>query len=444
MEPQHLKRALLTLAGTLQSFRLYPHRHPVVRQQLESCMAALTTLLDQTDHVRLKLMDGTLFFEDLPLLEQTPAADEMRNHLERLKLQGLEFCQGLTLEELYDGLDLVGAGTCTGDAFEEALTVRGVHRLLPIRDRRDNASNALASRIYRRAIAVVDKVCGDVRLGRIPSSLEAIGVVRDMVQQTLAEPHSLFALSLLKDYDNYTFQHSVNVSVIAMTVGKACGLSPSELEILGLGGLLHDLGKLTVPIDIINKPGRLTREEYEEIKQHPGNGANIAAQMESVPQGALDIIRGHHLRYDRSGYPADSRGGMLSPLTDMATIADCFDAMTTLRVYQRPLTVREALKAMSRAAGQALHPEYLKAFVAFIGPYPVGSLVRLDSNEVGLVVRTNPANDGTEVELKILFDASGHAIDPPTRRTIPSGMGHALVAEVDPFLRGVNIPDFLD
>lgn len=443
MDAPRLKRALLALAGALQGIRLYPHRHPVVRQQLEACLTALLDLLQLQPRIKLVAVDETLFFEDLPLVEHTPAAEELRERLGQLRLHGLEFTTGLSAGELYDALDLLAAGTCSGDAFEEALTVRGVLRIRAVRIAADEDEGPLANRIYRRALGVVERVCNDVRLGRIPSTVETLEVVREMVQQTLAQPHSLFALTMLKDYDNYTFQHSVNVAVIAMTVGRACGVTNDRLQLLALGGLLHDLGKLTVPIEIINKPGQLTPAEYKEVMLHPATGAAIAEQMEAVPAEALDIIRGHHLRYDRSGYPADARGLPLSELADMAAIADCFDAMTTLRVYQRPITVREALKGMQQAAGNKLHPDFLRRFIRFIGPYPAGSLVRLTTNEIGLVTEVH-GGDAREIELKILFGADGRPLPVPEKRLLGGRSSEQVVAEVDPFIKGVHIPDYLD
>ena len=136
----------------------------------------------------------------------------------------------------------------------------------------------------------MESIFHDVRLGKIPSSKEASDTVKSMVEVTLSDPHALFALSMIKDYDNYTFTHSVNVSVIALAVGRACGLSEEQLRILGLGGLLHDLGKLKVDLNIITKPGRLTRTEFEQIKKHPVDGAEILKQMADIPSEVVDIV----------------------------------------------------------------------------------------------------------------------------------------------------------
>ena len=290
---------------------------------------------------------------------------------------------------------------------------------------------------------MVDSIFQDVRLGKIPSSEEARDVVREMAKLTITEPHALFALSMLKDYDNYTFTHSVNVSVIALAVGRACSLAEEELRTLGLGGLLHDVGKLRVDVDIITKPGRLTDEEFEQIRKHPRNGADIVAEMEGITAAVIDIVLGHHLHYNRKGYPADARGRSVSPLADMTAIADSYDAMTTLRSYQQPVTPRKAIKMLRDVSGTLLHPEYVERFIASLGPYPVGTLVRLDSNEIGLVVRVG-IDHPDEVQLKMIFDDEGEMLDEPRHLELTGNATQRIVAEVDPFVRGIDVTDYFE
>jgi putative nucleotidyltransferase with HDIG domain len=249
---------------------------------------------------------------------------------------------------------------------------------------------------------------------------------------------------MLKDYDNYTFTHSVNVAVISLAVGRACAASEEQLRTLGLGGLLHDLGKLKVDIAIINKPGRLTEAEFEAIKQHPRYGAEIIAQMEGVTEEVMDIVIGHHLRYDRSGYPADAAGRAVTSLVDMAAIADSYDAMTTLRVYQRPVTPRSAIARLRDVSGTSLHPAFVEQFITSLGPYPVGSLVRLDNNEIGLVVKVD-TTDPSLADIKILFDAAGQQLTAPYSLQLdPGKTARHIVAEVDPHSKGIEVTDYFD
>jgi HD-GYP domain-containing protein (c-di-GMP phosphodiesterase class II) len=235
----------------------------------------------------------------------------------------------------------------------------------------------------------------------------------------------------------------VNVSVIALAVGRSCGLTEEQLRILGFGSLLHDLGKLKIDVGIITKPGRLTEEEFEEIKRHPRTGADIVAGMEGVTPEVIDIVLGHHLRYDQMGYPAEVSGKKLSPMTSMTSIADTYDAITTLRSYQRPMTPRKAIERLRELTGTVLHPQFTESFIASLGTYPVGSLVRLDSNEIGLVVWVD-THDPDSVRLKILFDENGERLAVPARLTLIGKKAHRIVAEVDPFVKGVEVTDYFD
>ena len=253
----------------------------------------------------------------------------------------------------------------------------------------------------------------------------------------------MMALSMLKDYDNYTFTHSVNVSVIALAVGRACNLTEEQLKTIGLGGLLHDLGKLRIDVDIITKPGRLTDAEFDTIKEHPDFGADIVREMEDVTPEVMQIVIGHHLRYDRSGYPANAIGDNISPLVDMTAIADAYDAMTTLRSYQRPFTPRKAIARIKEISGSSLHPEFVMHFVDSLGAYPVGSLVRLDNNEIGLVTKVD-THDTSLVDIKVIFDPAGTLLEEPFVMQLRPNQPRRIVAEVDPHTKGIDVTDFFD
>jgi putative nucleotidyltransferase with HDIG domain len=388
------------------------------------------------------LLEGTLFVEDTLFIQEFPAAEELSGLLEKLELAGIEFHAGLSAEDIQVLLSLFHSVRCRGKAFAKELDRLKIDKIRAVPVEEEDDTPGEPRKVYKKALKVVDQIFRDVRMGEIPSSEEAMKVVKEMVQLTINEPHALFALSMLKDYDNYTFTHSVNVSVISLAVGRACGVSEEQLRALGLGGLLHDLGKLRVDVDIITKPGRLTDAEFSQIKRHPEFGADIIRQMEGVTDEVMAIVVGHHLRYDRSGYPEDAAGRPVSPLVDMAAIADSYDAMTTLRSYQRPFTPRRAIVRMREVSGTSLHPGMVEKFAIALGPYPVGSLVRLDSNEIGLVVKvdTNPAL----AEIKVIFTADGQPYEQPFRINLGPSQPRKIVAEVDPQSKGIDVLDYLD
>ena len=442
MNIDDIKQVVQVLAAAIKGLRLYAVDHPATAKQVHTLQNGLFNLLQHKKQIKMGLLEGTLFVEDHLFMQEFPAANEIAKLLETYELIGIEFTAGLSADEIQGLLRQLHAGGIKGQAFADALEKQGVKKIRAVAAE-DDDDDQQPRKVYRKALKVVDQIFQDVRMGEIPSSAEAINVVKSMAQMTINEPHAMLALSMLKDYDNYTFTHSVNVSVIALAVGRACKVSDEQLRTLGLGGLLHDLGKLRIDVNIITKPGRLTDFEFESIKQHPGFGADIIREMEDVTPEVMQIVLGHHLRHDRSGYPADTAGNIISPLVEMTAIADAYDAMTTLRSYQRPFTPRNAIARLKEISGSSLHPGFVQQFVASLGPYPVGSLVRLDNNEIGLVIKVD-IQDPSLAEIKILFNPAGALIEEPFMLNLHPNQPRRIIAEVDPHSKGIDVTDFFN
>jgi putative nucleotidyltransferase with HDIG domain len=440
MNVDEIKQVVQVLAAAIKGLRLYAVNHPATTKQVEALQNGLFSLLQHKKLIKMGLLEGTLFVEDHLFMDEFPAATEIANLLESKELIGFEFMVGLSATEIQALLHLLHSGGGKGQDFVDALASQGAKKIRAVAAEDDDES---PRKVYHKALKVVDQIFTDVRMGEIPSSEDAINVVKNMAQLTMTEPHAMLALSMLKDYDNYTFTHSVNVSVLALAVGRACKLTDEQLKTLGLGGLLHDLGKLRVDVDIITKPGRLTDAEFEAIKEHPGFGAEIIKEMDDVTPEVMQIVHGHHLRYDRTGYPADAAGETVSPLVEMAAIADAYDAMTTLRSYQRPFTPRKAIARMKEIAGSSLHPGFVMHFIDSLGAYPVGSLVRLDNNEVGLVTKVDPQNTSL-VDIKIIFNSAGTMLEDPFMLQLRPNQPRKIIAEVDPQTKGIDVTDFFD
>ncbi len=443
MNVDEIKQVVQVLAAAIKGLRLYAVDHPATAKQVETLQNGLFGLLQHKKMIKMGVLEGTLFVEDHLFMQEFPAAAEIAKLLETHELIGFEFMAGLSANEIQALLHLLHSGGGKGQDFADSLASQGIKKIRAIAAEDEDDDDQQPRKVYRKALKVVDQLFQDVRMGEIPSSAEAINVVKSMAQMTMTEPHAMMALSMLKDYDNYTFTHSVNVSVIALAVGRACNLTEEQLKTLGLGGLLHDLGKLRIDVDIITKPGRLTDAEFDTIKEHPGFGADIVREMEDVTPEVMQIVIGHHLRYDRSGYPANAIGDDISPLVDMTAIADSYDAMTTLRSYQRPFTPRKAIARIKEISGSSLHPEFVMHFVDSLGAYPVGSLVRLDNNEIGLVTKVD-THDTSLVDIKVIFDPAGTLLEEPFVMQLRPNQPRRIVAEVDPQTKGIDVTDFFD
>jgi len=443
MKDEVAKQVVQSFIGGLKGLKLYPVQHPLLGKQIQGFLIALQNLSVGKAPVKIGVLDGALIVDDILFAHDVQAADDLATVLQALELEGLRFDVSVAESELRELLTLLHKGEAKGEAVAAELKVRNVKHIqaIAVAEQLEIEIPQSPREVYGRALKVMENIFSDVRMGKIPSSTEAVKLMSDMVKLTIAEPQALFALTMLKDYDNYTFTHSVNVSVLALAVGRACGLNEEELRILGLGGLLHDLGKLKVDKAIITKPGKLTDQEFEEIKKHPGTGAILASQMDGVTPEVIDIVLGHHVRYDRNGYPEDARSRHLGGMVYMAAIADTYDALTTLRSYQRPTTPRKASEKLRELSGVVLHPEFVEQFIVSLGKYPVGTLVRLDNNEIGLVVKVG-ADGSDSIRLKILFNAAGEKLNEPVELMLERGGLERIVAEVDPFSKGIEVAEY--
>jgi putative nucleotidyltransferase with HDIG domain len=440
MTEEIARQLVQAFVSSLKGLKLYPLHHPALSRQIQTFLGILLNCHQVHSPLRIGLHDGALVIDELLLSADMPAANDLAKLLQCAGLTGLQLEPGVNEDEFSRFLTLLTTPKKGDQSVESLLTPRDFPHIHPLISEPEKESQ-LPRAVYGRALKVVDNIFHDVRLGKIPSSAEAVSVMGDMVKLMISDPDTLFALSMLKDYDNYTFTHSVNVSVISLAVGRACGLNEEQLRTLGLGALLHDLGKLKVDVGIITKPGRLTREEYAEIKKHPGDGAALVVEMEGITPEVVDIVLGHHVRFDRSGYPDSAREKIMSSMIDMTAIADTYDALTTLRSYQRPHTPRNATEKLRQASGTALHPEYVEKFITSLGTYPVGTLVRLDSNEIGLVVKVE-VHEREAIKLKILFDSNGTKLTDLPLVELVNAETARIVGEVDPFTRGVDVTEY--
>lgn len=429
--PQQIKQIPASLAAILQGMRLYPGAHPQIQRQLENALESMRPVLQQQNHLLLGFAEGTLLVENLPCLEQHPAILDLSQKIRDCGLKEISFHSGVNSTELLDLMTQLEKGN---KEIADTLDILGINNI------RVTPEEESPRQIYRHALNVVETVFEDARLGRRPSTSMTINSVHKMVSAAIGRPYALLAMTMLKDYDNYTFTHSINVSVIALTVGRACDLPKEQLTLLGMGGMLHDLGKMTIGHEIITKPGRLNEEEQREMMEHPQRGVEIVARMADIPAEVVDIINHHHMRYDRTGYPRNSRGRQLSPLVDMVTIADTFDAMTTIRCYQKPLSPKKALDRLHEMGGDHLHPEYVEKFITFLGPYPVGTLVRLKDGVIALVIDQNHQGEGT-LKLKQIISADGHRFSDAPELNLPDVK--QILAEVDPLLKGIQVDQYL-
>ena len=236
---------------------------------------------------------------------------------------------------------------------------------------------------------LIDSILHDVRLGRSLDSSGAKRTVGGLVGSVLRNPDALVWFNQLKNKDEYTSEHSLRVCILALTFGRHLELSEPELNILGLGALLHDIGKMKIPVEILNKPGRLTPEEFELMKSHVPQGVGILNTTPDIPPAAIEVARSHHERYDGSGYAFGLKGEQIGLFGQIGAIVDSYDAITSDRSYHKGMSAHDALRKMYEWRRKDFHEQLVEQFIQCMGIYPIGSVVEMNTGSVGVVVSVN-------------------------------------------------------
>ncbi|HBH81909.1 MAG TPA: hypothetical protein DDY39_18945 [Nitrospira sp.] len=243
-----------------------------------------------------------------------------------------------------------------------------------------------ARQTYHAAKTIVQNAMHDTRLGRAINMDEVNRVVSDMSDSILRNPDALTSLTRLKKFDEYTFYHSVNTSILAMSLGRHLEFDRTTLHQIGVGGLLHDIGKTKIPPEILNKPGRFKPDEMEIMKQHVLRGVEILSTTTGLGDSYLRPALEHHERVDGTGYPYRRVRSELSQVGMMAAVVDIYDAMTSDRCYHKGQAAHEALQFLYRLSLEGhLDAALVQQFIHVVGLYPVGSVVELNTGETGIV-----------------------------------------------------------
>lgn len=248
---------------------------------------------------------------------------------------------------------------------------------------------ARAAKIIDSSKIAVRRLFADVRMGKAISLPEILPMVDDISDSVARNSSALISMTRLRSVDEYTYVHSVAVCALMINLGRHLGLEEAMMRDVGMAGLLHDVGKLDVPLDLLNKPGRLTEEEFVVMKSHTERGHEALSSNGNVPDLALDVCLHHHEKIDGSGYPNRLNGEEISLFSKMGSVCDVYDAMTSQRSYKAAWTPAEVISKMYKWRGH-FDQHVLDSFIRSIGIFPVGSMVHLESDILAVVVEHNP------------------------------------------------------
>ena len=245
---------------------------------------------------------------------------------------------------------------------------------------------ARAAKICAQSKLAVTSMFQEARMGKAVDTANAQKLVEEINDSVSRNPGALISLARLKTADDYTYMHSVAVCALMIALSKQLGLSEQETRRAGIAGLLHDLGKALMPMEVLNKPGKLTDEEFAIIKKHPAEGHRLLLGNSGADEMMLDVVLHHHEKIDGTGYPKGLKGEEISLFAKMGAVCDVYDAITSNRPYKAGWPPSESLRKMAEWAKGHFDQRVFQAFVKSLGIYPIGSLVRLESGRLGLVI----------------------------------------------------------
>jgi putative nucleotidyltransferase with HDIG domain len=287
-----------------------------------------------------------------------------------------------------------------------------------------------AVKLCGQARECITTVFEEARMGRLTDSSVARGLVEDVCDSVLRNPGALISLARLKTADTYTYMHSVAVCALMVSLSSQLGMDEQHTRDAGLAGLLHDIGKAKVPLSILNKPGKLTDQEFAIVRSHSEHGHAMLLECGDVGDAVLDACLHHHEKMDGSGYPERLQGEGISRIARMAAICDVYDAITSDRPYKKAWDPSEAVRRMAEWAGGHFDKSLFQAFVKSVGIYPVGSLVRLSSGRLAVVVEQSPAL--TTPRVKVFFSTKAQLRLVPEVLDLSRTVNEKIVAREDP------------
>lgn len=269
-----------------------------------------------------------------------------------------------------------------------------------------------AAKICNSAKKAVVSMFQEARMGKAIDAEQAQTLVEEISDSVARNPGALISLARLKTADDYTFMHSVAVCALMVALARQLGLEESVVRQAGLAGLLHDMGKAFIPVEILNKPGKLTEEEFQIIKTHPVRGHEALLEGKGVPEEVLDVCLHHHEKVNGSGYPKGLKGEEISLLAKMGAVCDVYDAITSNRPYKAGWDPAESIKKMAEWAEGHFDSRVFQAFVKSLGIYPIGSFVRLESGRLGVVLEQGEKSL-LAPRVKVFFSTKSNAYIPP-------------------------------
>ncbi|MGQ0764888.1 MAG: HD-GYP domain-containing protein [Gemmatimonadota bacterium] len=463
------RQLVANVYGAVRVIRLYPPENEAVRNALDELTAAAATIVNREGELEFRTSSEFIFVNSTRLRLDLDNYASFSQILSLMRAAGVGSFRTPTTPVVRDWLVFLsllmaqpkaGDEPAIGDLLER-LQAAGVSAFdlgppLEVPEDAETIEQAreAAKRTYAQSVAVTKDVIRSVRMGQSPSIKKIKRVVQSIVDQILDDETSLIGLTTIRDYDEYTFTHSVNVCIFSVALGRRLGLAKLQLYDLGLAALFHDIGKSRVPLEVLNKASGLTDNDWRWLASHPWLGVlalfNVRGQAE-LPYRPMVVAYEHHMKVDLTGYPKNVRSRRQSIFSRIVAVADGFDAATTRRAYQTvPLSPAAVLAGMRDNERRGFDPVVVKGFINLLGVFPVGTLVVLDTFELALVHAANPRPEMVSRPIvRIVSDDRGNVLYPGNLVDLGEAgeaqggsFRRTIIKTEDPARYGINVGDY--
>jgi putative nucleotidyltransferase with HDIG domain len=459
---------IIRMYRLLKGAFLYDRKNFIIDRLTQDCLQVVETIIKSEDHLLLKVVRDNFFFNNIRIqikADKYPIVRAFLQELRRRWIGDVEILGEVTADQLKDFVYLLSGLEENNESnylyVKKQLEFRNiptidVGRLEFFKDEDIYTDSEDVKRyskeVYFKSINLVKEVMDNVKNQKVLNVRKAKRLMQNAVNAVMQDESTLLGLANIKNYDDYTFNHSVNVAIYAIALGQRVGVAKKHLSHLGMAGLFHDIGKIRIPREILNKTSKLTAEEWGIIRAHPLIGAETLIRMKEWGELSTRMITGafeHHLKYDLTGYPKLARKRKVALFSRIITLADFFDALVRPRVYNRfPFVSEKILGFMLERSGKDFDPILVKVFVNMIGVFPLGTLVLLNSNEMGVVVQTQEEAeliDRPKVCLLSYSDGEyrkGKIIDLREVDEATKGFKWSIVKTLDPNEYNINVAEF--
>lgn len=450
------------VVATKRKMLLYPSQHPELLDSLKRLAQILGNLLAETGEVTYAMHDNDLFIESELLIRESVTYAQFIKECETLGIGAITFGAGIEEKEIESFLDALCADTKALEN-EGGVTVwlqnRGAAHIIissssreeerETREEEDEEETKTAKEVYNSAVTAVKDIMNNARAGRGVNVGKVEKLVSSLSDALFKDQLNLLGLTVIKSYDETTFYHSVNTCILSLSVGNNLSFAGDKLVALGAAALLHDIGKVNIPKDLTTKPLPLTPEEFETMKRHPIEGAEILSQMPGMHKLSMVVAFEHHVGYDLSGYPKLTNKERPHLYSRIVQIADSYEAGTSIRPFKGSKLPDQVLAEIVRQSGRFYDPVVTKSFVQTLSIFPVGSVVLLDSGEIAVVYSTNQS-DLARPKIRIAVDEDGKGVEPDESEIVDlleqvkkdGSYKRSIIRVIDPWEIGIDIVKF--